>query len=86
MYLGKTRYKSLCRFCSEALQPLLEQCQGRVMPAVGDPLEEGLHYYTENGYWVFTTYYHLLRGYCCGSGCRHCPYGCPPRDATAPTA
>lgn len=31
-------------------------------------------YYLENGYVVFTEYYHLKRGYCCGSGCRHCPY------------
>jgi hypothetical protein len=23
---------------------------------------------------VFTAAYHLKRGYCCGSGCRHCPY------------
>lgn len=24
---------------------------------------------------VFTERYHLRRGVCCGSGCRHCPYG-----------
>jgi hypothetical protein len=36
--------------------------------------EEG-DYYTENGYRVFTEKYHLKRGYCCQSGCRHCPYG-----------
>jgi len=23
---------------------------------------------------VFTAAYHLRRGYCCGSGCRHCPF------------
>jgi hypothetical protein len=23
---------------------------------------------------VFTAAYHLKRGYCCNSGCRHCPY------------
>jgi len=23
---------------------------------------------------VFTERYHLERGYCCGSGCRHCPF------------
>jgi diphthamide synthase (EF-2-diphthine--ammonia ligase) len=27
------------------------------------------------GYQVFTEYAHLQRGKCCGSGCRHCPYG-----------
>ena len=38
-------------------------------------LEEGEYYYTENGFTVFTEKYHLKRGYCCKSGCRHCPYG-----------
>lgn len=32
-------------------------------------------FYMENGYVVFTAAYHLKRGVCCGSGCRHCPYG-----------
>ncbi|CAL8309908.1 unnamed protein product [Lota lota] len=27
------------------------------------------------GYKVFTEYAHLRRGKCCGSACRHCPYG-----------
>ncbi|MEM6346960.1 MAG: DUF5522 domain-containing protein [Bacteroidota bacterium] len=37
---------------------------------------EGEHYYiNEQGYWVFTEKYHLLRGYCCENGCKHCPYG-----------
>ncbi|HTV09119.1 MAG TPA: DUF5522 domain-containing protein [Candidatus Aquilonibacter sp.] len=31
-------------------------------------------YYLENGLVVFTAAYHLKRGSCCGSGCRHCPY------------
>ena len=29
----------------------------------------------ETGYTVFTAIAHLARGKCCGSGCRHCPYG-----------
>jgi len=37
-------------------------------------LKDGIHYYFENGFMVFTKHYHLLRGKCCGSGCRHCPY------------
>jgi hypothetical protein len=32
-------------------------------------------YYVEGPNMVFTAAYHLKRGYCCGSGCRHCPYG-----------
>jgi Family of unknown function (DUF5522) len=31
-------------------------------------------YYYEGPYLVFTAAYHLKRGSCCGSGCRHCPY------------
>ena len=38
-------------------------------------LEEGDYYWSPEGYRVFTEKYHLKRGYCCESGCRHCPYG-----------
>ncbi len=38
-------------------------------------LQEGIDYYIEKGLYVFTEHYLLKRGYCCGSGCRHCPYG-----------
>jgi hypothetical protein len=38
-------------------------------------LKEGEDFYWENGLMVFTAEYHLKRGYCCKSGCRHCPYG-----------
>ncbi|MBW7875654.1 MAG: hypothetical protein H3C47_06690 [Candidatus Cloacimonetes bacterium] len=37
-------------------------------------LIEGLDYYIEKGNWVFTAHYLQKRGYCCKSGCRHCPY------------
>jgi len=40
-----------------------------------EPLIEGIDYYIENGFWVFTADYLKKRGYCCQSGCRHCPYG-----------
>jgi len=32
-------------------------------------------YKSPEGYIVFTEKYHLKRGYCCKSGCKHCPYG-----------
>jgi hypothetical protein len=35
----------------------------------------GIDYYLENGLLVFTAQYLRDRGYCCTSGCRHCPYG-----------
>jgi hypothetical protein len=36
---------------------------------------EGIDFYIEKEYRVMTEWYHLKRGYCCKSGCRHCPYG-----------
>lgn len=39
------------------------------------PLKEKEDFYWENGFMVFTEAYHKKRGYCCQSGCRHCPYG-----------
>lgn len=31
-------------------------------------------YFNEDGLMVLTEKYHLKRGYCCHSGCKHCPY------------
>ena len=39
------------------------------------PLPEPDEVYMDGPYLVFTEAYHLRRGYCCQSGCRHCPYG-----------
>lgn len=38
------------------------------------PLVEGEDFYWEKNFMVFTEKYHQKRGYCCGSGCRHCPF------------
>jgi hypothetical protein len=38
-------------------------------------LVEGIDYYLEDGKMVLTSHFLLARGYCCNSGCRHCPYG-----------
>ena len=37
-------------------------------------LIEGKDYYMDGPYLVFTEAYHLRRGYCCHSKCRHCPW------------
>lgn len=37
--------------------------------------DNDVDYYFDGPYLVFTTAYHLKRGFCCQSGCRHCPYG-----------
>ncbi len=48
------------------------------------PLVEGEDYYIdpETGLFVMTEAYLRKRGYCCGNGCKHCPYG----SATSPDA
>lgn len=38
-------------------------------------LEPEDFYFDERGLMVFTRAYHLKRGTCCQSGCRHCPWG-----------
>ncbi|HRH58945.1 MAG TPA: DUF5522 domain-containing protein [Chitinophagaceae bacterium] len=32
------------------------------------------YYFNDDGLMVLTEKFHLQRGYCCGNGCRHCPY------------
>ena len=36
-------------------------------------LQDG-DFYLENGKMVLTKKYHIKRGSCCGSGCKHCPF------------
>ncbi len=31
-------------------------------------------FYYDKNQMVFTEQYHIRRGVCCGSGCRHCPF------------
>jgi len=39
-------------------------------------LIEGIDFYiNKDGYKVLTEKYHLEKGFCCGLGCLHCPYG-----------
>lgn len=45
-------------------------------------LAEDEYYLSEEGFIVFTEKYHLRRGYCCKSGCKHCPYGFDPKSGT----
>ena len=40
-----------------------------------EQLKEGIDYeINEEGFLVWSRDYLLKRGYCCGSGCRNCPY------------
>jgi hypothetical protein len=53
------------------------------LPDDPQPMIEGEDYYMDGPYLVFTEAYHLKRGYCCNSGCRHCPWRLPAGDDEA---
>lgn len=74
-FLTKTSFDCLCADCLKQINELGLLSQKHQFPIQKEFFIEGLHYYTENNYWVFTELYHLLRGYCCKNGCRHCVYG-----------
>ena len=72
-------------FCSQCLSEAIAKLNPESGPAeiVNQEatlplLREGEDYYVDGGAMVFTAAYHLRRGYCCNSGCRHCPYGQQP--------
>jgi hypothetical protein len=44
------------------------------LAAADDLLLQHGDFYMEGPYVVFTAAYHLRRGFCCNSECRHCPY------------
>jgi iron complex transport system substrate-binding protein len=54
--------------------PFANSFQPIDIPQLKGELTEARDYYTEGGAMVFTASYLQRRGYCCGSGCRHCPY------------
>ena len=39
-----------------------------------DGPKEGLDYIIENEYRIMTEHFLKNRGYCCGNGCKNCPY------------
>jgi hypothetical protein len=50
-------------------------------------LVEGEDFYMEGRFIVFTEKFLRDRGYCCESGCRHCPWGYrPDQRSDVPTA
>ena len=69
-FLKETKYNCLCNECLahvDHLVTIADEIPKKMIPKI--------HYYTENGNYVFTELYHIQRGYCCGSRCRHCAYG-----------
>lgn len=75
IYLEKTKYDCLCNPCLIHLNDMIIEAKNNSFTTSKDQLQEGLHYYYEGPYMVMTEFYHITRGYCCQSGCRHCAYG-----------
>ncbi len=61
-------------FCSHCVAEFNRKRDYRPTPGPGD------YYIDGAGRWVFTEAYHRRRGFCCGSGCRHCPYQPTPEN------
>ena len=73
-FLETTSWGCLCENCLKEIDSLMQSLEHETFPKPSD-MREGFHFYIENGLYVFTERYHMLRGDCCESGCRHCPYG-----------
>ena len=69
--------RCLCRSCLETIathpEVTWEELAARRRPVAQFPPVAG-DFYMEGNSVVFTAQYHLRRGWCCGSGCRHCPF------------
>jgi hypothetical protein len=65
-FLDEAFFESLCNDC-------LQELKLKLHLAHHDDAEDDL--YIENGLIVFKESYHMRRGFCCKSRCRHCPYG-----------
>src|SRR5258705_1070903 len=74
-FLAQTPFDCLCKDCLSKINHDIRVSKAYKFPTQKEMFIEGLHYYKEGGYWVFTELYHILRGHCCKSGCRHCVYG-----------
>jgi len=74
-FLRSSFHKCLCNACLEKMNQLVQQASTLEFPKQREEMIEGTHYYIENGYFVFTELYHLMKGQCCQNGCRHCVYG-----------
>lgn len=75
----------LSQAVAERIQTSIESHSVAEMVSMARPyfdpkrLIEPIDYRIDNdsGNYVFSAWYHLKRGSCCGNGCRHCPYQKP---------
>ncbi|WP_050981155.1 cysteine-rich CWC family protein [Saprospira grandis] len=73
-HLAKSKKSCYCATCLRELNTICEQAAREPLPQKAHEFVEGKHFYKENGLWIFSKYYLIQRGYCCGNGCKHCPY------------
>lgn len=52
----------------------MEKTQHKTEETKPNKFVENIDYYFDNGLMVLTENFLRNRGYCCGNGCRHCPY------------
>ena len=71
-FLRKTNYDCLCNSC---LVDLNNKTAYISALGLSEELIENRDFYYENGFVVFTELYHMIKGKCCKSNCRHCAYG-----------
>ncbi len=81
------RLACICRSCVQKAQAERDAEAVRLRPRASGDLpaaapagssraaDEDFYVDPVSGYRVFTEAYHLRRGRCCESGCRHCPFG-----------
>jgi hypothetical protein len=65
-----------CRECLRLLSHYGERMNGahQIVSRIRAERNQDDSYVDDAGRVVFTANFHLKRGYCCGNGCRHCPY------------
>lgn len=70
-----------CRKVSKTFHKLSYRVKSPPKSKISNGLTEEDFYMNQEGFMVFTALYHKKRGYCCQSGCKHCPYSfCKPND------
>jgi hypothetical protein len=73
-FLEESYFDCLCKNCLQDLNQKMAAIEQLDFPQSSE-LVENLHFYMDGNRFVFTEIYFLLRGHCCRSNCRHCPYG-----------
>ncbi|WP_313374461.1 cysteine-rich CWC family protein [Chishuiella sp.] len=74
-FLLKTSYDCLCNDCLEDINNFAKLSKQYKFPQTPQEYILNVHYYIENGFWVFTEFFHYQKGICCKNNCRHCAYG-----------